>query len=416
MLNFYRNPEVKSITFKFLIFNLVLIIIFSIFIKIEINNMKQLYINQNIAIAGKILKKNPSFEKDIIPIFTKGASKESLDSGKSILAKYGFNENINYIYIKPFNDYYKDLTVKAIIFIIFSFLFIYLITIKGYKNIFTKVQTISSSAEKIIDGDFHVHLEENLEGNFYILNHQFNEMAKKLAKSIEVLKKEKLFLKNIISDISHQLKTPLSSLILFNEILATEKDIEPDVKNDFIEKSGEQLSRMEWLIINLLKLARLEADAINFNIICAPINTTIEKSISPLLIYAKEKNQTINIENKKNLLLNHDVNWTSEALSNIIKNSIEHTEPNGTISIKFEETPLCIEIFIKDNGEGISSKDLPRIFDRFYKSENSTNPTSIGIGLSLSKAIIEIQGGSISVDSTSGKGTEFTITFLKSII
>lgn len=416
MRSLYKNPEVKSITTKFLVCNIFLIVTLSVFLKIEINNMKQLYVNQNIALAGKILEKEPSLKEDIIPIFTKGASKEAFDLGKSILANYGFNENSTYVSIKTFDNYYKLLTIKVLLFIMFSFALIYMIIIKGYKDIFNKIQDISFSAEKIIDGDFSVQLEENLEGDFYILNHQFNTMTKQLKKSIEVLKKEKLFLKDIISDISHQLKTPLSSLILFNEILDTKENIEPSIKKDFIKKSSEQLSRMEWLIINLLKLARLEADAVNFNIVKAPIKTTIEQCISPLLIYAKEKNQTITIENKTNLLLNHDINWTSEAFSNIIKNSIEHTKPKGTIHINFDETPLCIQIYVKDNGNGIAPKDLPKIFDRFYKSEASTNPTSIGIGLSLSKAIIEGQGGSIEASSTPGKGTEFIITFLKSII
>src|SRR3712207_279021 len=135
-------------------------------------------------------------------------------------------------------------------------------------------------------------------------------MAKRLKNSIERLKKDKLFLKNIISDISHQLKTQLSSLILFNDMLLTKDNLDLNVKKDFLQKSSEQLSRMEWLIINLLKLARVEGGAITFNKIESPIYKTLEQSIAPLLIKADEKKQDIIINSDKDILLKHDTNWS----------------------------------------------------------------------------------------------------------
>ena len=412
----YNNPEVKSITTKFLIMSLVVMIFLFIFMKIEINNFKNLYIEQNTALAGKILSKHPSLKDELIPIFTKGASKEEISIGKLTLSKYNLNNYKDYIYEKPMDTYYKSLFLKSSLLSILILFVFYLIIICDYKNVFFKIRNISNAAEQIVNGNFNITLDENDEGDFSILNHHFHEMAKRLKNNIERLKKDKLFLKNIISDISHQLKTPLSSLILFNDMLLTRDNLDLNVKKDFLQKSSEQLSRMEWLIINLLKLARVEGGAITFNKIESPIYKTLEQSIAPLLIKADEKKQDIIINSDKDILLKHDTNWSAEALSNIIKNSIEHTPCNGMISITTDESPLYVQIFIKDTGIGISPNDLPKIFDRFYKSKTQSNPNSIGIGLSLSKAIIEGQGGNITVESSLNHGTEFCITFLKHII
>lgn len=240
-------------------------------------------------------------------------------------------------------------------------------------------------------------------------------MINRLNNSVKKLKEEKLFLKNIISDISHQLKTPLASLIMFNDLMKN-KDMSLEDKNYFLNLSEEQLKRMEWLIISLLKLSRLEAKVIKFDIKSNPIYITIMKSISPIKEKAREKNISINLKLDEKIRFNHDLNWTAEALTNIIKNSIEHTKNGGYINIKIYETPLAIFISIEDNGEGIPKNLIPKIFKRFYKGENSTNPTSIGIGLSLSKRIIESQNGSINVESEIKKGTKFNITFLKTVI
>lgn len=416
MKTLYNNPEIKSLTLRFLIISLGVFIFLYIFIKIEINDFKNLYIEQNTALAGKILSKYPNLKNDLIPIFTKGASTEEIILGEKSLLKYNLTNYTDCIYHQSINVYYINLFMKLSLFLLILLFLLYFITVTSYKKVFFKIRHISSSAEKIVNGDFAITLDENDEGDFSILNHHFHEMAKRLKSSIERLTKDKLFLKNIISDISHQLKTPLSSLILFNDMLLTKDNLDLNIKKDFLQKSSEQLSRMEWLIINLLKLARVEGGAITFNKIKQPIYKTIEQSISPLLIKGSEKNQDIIIHSNKNTVLEHDIDWSAEALSNIVKNSIEHTPCNGVISITTDESPLYVQIYIKDTGIGIPPNELPKIFNRFYKSKTQSNSNSIGIGLSLSKAIIEGQDGNITVKSSLNHGTEFCITFLKHTI
>jgi len=185
---------------------------------------------------------------------------------------------------------------------------------------------------------------------------------------------------------------------------------------DLLKSSSEQLDRMDWLCKNLLKLARLEAGSVEFNKKDCFLFETLKKSLSPLLIKAHEKQQEISLRVNENINFKHDTEWMAEAFTNIIKNAIEHTSSGGNIKIIAMETLLSVQIIIKDNGEGIPKKEISKIFNRFYKGENSTNPASIGIGLALSKTIIEAQQGSISVKSEEGKGTEFSIIFLKTVI
>lgn len=203
--------------------------------------------------------------------------------------------------------------------------------------------------------------------------------------------------------------------MMFNEIISDDKTSNDD-KKYFLKLSYEQLKRMEWLIISLLKLGRLESGSIEFNMKNTPLYVTINKSILSLSEKAKQKNIKIIKNVNENINLYHDSEWTSEAILNIVKNAIEHTNQGGKIEIYAEETPLCISFYIKDNGEGIPKNIIGRIFDRFYKSENTVNPTSIGIGLSMSKAVIQAQNGSVYAESKEGYGTKFTITFLKKVI
>jgi len=168
-------------------------------------------------------------------------------------------------------------------------------------------------------------------------------MSKILKHSIEGLKREKVFLKNIISDISHQLKTPLSSVIMFNEIMVNDLVIKEEDRKKLVEQSQEKLNRMEWLILNLLKLARLEAGTIEFDVRENCLGNTIDKSLAPLLVKAENKKQCIKIDGNKAVVLRHDIDWTAETISNIVKNAIEHTDINGQIQVKIDETPLCVE-------------------------------------------------------------------------
>ena len=332
------------------------------------------------------------------------------------MEKYNYNENLDIGDIPLIRASSKKLLYNIVIINITFFTIMFFIIIFDYKKILSKINIISNGVEKVLEGEYDMMLEGGDEGEFSILYNQLNLLVNRLIENMEKLKKEKEFLKNIVSDISHQLKTPLSSIIMLNELMISKEDMDEETKVKFLNKTSEQLTRMEWLIVNLLKIARIEAGAINYKIKNQPVIITINKAISPLKESANKKNQNIIIEEEGKVYLNHDSDWMTEAIGNIIKNAIEHTKDYGTISIEIKESPLLVNIVIRDNGAGIKKEELPYIFERFYKGKNEVKPISIGIGLTLSKSIIESNGGSISVKSTEGEGTEFTITFLKSII
>jgi signal transduction histidine kinase len=416
MISYFRNPELKEIAIKLLILQFLFSIGMFLFISSEMNVLNKRIINQNSTIVGQILSRHPELEQDIIRYVTSYPSREDVELGKKVLKQYGYSESIAVSAQPVFRNFYHSFQLRG-----FTLITLYLIPLFGlifyeYRKLFGKVKNISLAAESVIDGDYSTLLPEDREGEFGILGHNFNTMANRLKLSLERLKDEKIFLKNIISDISHQLKTPLSSLVAMNELLL-EGRVKEELKEDFLEKSRTQLNRMEWLIINLLKMARLEAGAIEFRREKLPLLAPVQRAVYALRDKAEAKEQKIITEGSlESACFTGDEEWTAEALINIIKNCIEHTGSGGEIRISLEETPIFSRILIQDNGEGIDKKDIPRIFERFYQGSNAVKTESVGIGLALSKAILEGQGGVISVQSEKGKGTKFTITFLKGII
>ncbi|WP_073196683.1 sensor histidine kinase [Caloranaerobacter azorensis] len=411
MSRFLNNPEVKRIIIKLIAFQIILTILVFYIINIRIDNLKNNMIDNNIAVIGKILSIHPELEEEIIGYFTGRVSDVEMKKGMDIASKYHFTKELPIEVFSYLYNFEKNFYIIAGIFLFLSLAAILFIVLIEYKNIFRKVNIISQKAEDVVNGEIEA-LPEDGEGDFSILYHNFNNMTNRLKLTIEALDREKIYLKDIISDISHQLKTPLSSLIILNDIMLT-RDIDRKKREEFLYKSREQLERMQWLIINLLKLAKMEVGAVKFNYYNENIIDTIKGSVSLLKPTIDKKNQQITIDtNKDNIVLKHDSEWLKEAFVNIIKNSSEHTPDNGRISISIDDTPVFTKVIIEDTGEGIKREELPNIFKRFYKASNAKSD-SIGIGLSLAKTIIESHGGEIWVESKEGEGTRFIITFLK---
>lgn len=254
--------------------------------------------------------------------------------------------------------------------------------------------------------------QEQEEGEVSILRTNIYKAASMLSYQNELLKKDKIRLADSIADISHQLKTPLTSMLVMNDLIKSEDD--PAKREEFLETQSNQLDRMNWLVQTLLKLSKLDAGTIELKKEEITAKNLISSALKPLEIQMELKN----IETKavtSDITLNCDINWTLEAIRNIIKNCYEHMESGGTLKIEADDTNLFSRITIKDTGCGIAKEDIPHIFERFYKGKNS-GKDSVGIGLALSKAIIEDQHGEIRVSSTEGVGTTFDIRFYKTII
>ena len=284
---------------------------------------------------------------------------------------------------------------------------IYIIGIFAFKHIYKKITLLRIK----LNEDSKIGFDDKLsEGEIGKLADAISNLENKLTDSEVKQLKEKEFLRDIISDISHQIKTPVASLTVFNDILINEID---EKHKPMIEQSGLQIERIKWLVLSMLQLARIEAASIEFDIKDYFFEDIIKSCIDILAVKAKEKNINFNL-NVKNETVRVDNEWFKEALINIIKNAIEYSPENNEIDIEINKTPMETRIYIKDYGVGIPESDRLNIFKRFYTvHSNQVNPNSVGLGLALSKSIIEGMNGRIWVESryrTECKGDEKSYT------
>lgn len=412
MKGYFINSELKKSS-AVLVTLMALFLILQIgILKVHNERLKEDYIKSIGAITARVIEADPSLEKSIMPIVTKGIDEEDAGKGKVILAKYGLSaalENELFPYVNT--TVKKDNISIAILFIAMAailFIFNYL----QYGVFYKRVRRLTVGAKKVVEGEYDLTISEIKEGDFSKLAIAFNSMREIIRNNIGELKKEKQFLAELISDISHQLKTPLSSMIIYNDIMIN-KELSKEQREKFLIDNQNQLQRMKWLIQSILKLAKLDAKAIELDKEQQSLNDTIQEAVDALDSKAAEGKVYVKFIEKGEIVFEHDRLWLEEALINIVKNGIEHTGEGGTISIEAIENPIYRRIIIEDTGEGIREEDLPNIFKRFYKVKTSRKSDSVGIGLALAKSIIEAHNGVIEVQSKLGQGTRFAITFLK---
>lgn len=280
------------------------------------------------------------------------------------------------------------------------------------KKRYQKINELNNYLSLVCSGNYDLNINENTEGELSILKNNLYKVITILQTQKEKLAKDKTSLAESLADISHQIKTPLTSIMMMTDLL---KDESNEAKRaEFLSIIETQLDKMKWLIITLLKLSKLDAGTIELKSEKQSVKDVINESLTPFLIALEFKN--IRLENTANdFVFNGDKNWSIEAFGNIIKNCIEHTDNGGTLSITSGSTNIYDSIFISDNGCGISKEDLPHIFERFYYGKNSSK-NSIGIGLALAKTIFEKQRTVIKVNSTLGVGTTFEVRFYKAIV
>ncbi|WP_404333199.1 sensor histidine kinase [Mesobacillus maritimus] len=289
----------------------------------------------------------------------------------------------------------------------------------GCTVIFTKwryreIEKLSGYLQQISSGDYYLDVRDNFEGELSILKSQIYKVTKMLSEQGAVLHEDKAKLTNAISDISHQLKTPLTSMMVMADLLR-DKNLDDQKRAEFTRNLQIQLERMEWLVSSLLKLSKIDAGTIAFKKEKVMVKELVQTAVEPLLVPMDVKMQHLDIRGDDTVSFLGDFNWTSEALINIIKNCVEHTAEEGEISIQFSENALFSEITIADNGKGIAKEDLPYIFKRFYKGKNASDD-SVGIGLAMAHSIITSQQGDIEVQSYPSVGTKFQIKFYKQVI
>lgn len=303
-----------------------------------------------------------------------------------------------------------SLPTKTLLLLIPSLLISYIVTwIYLYKQS-NRIKNLSKYMNNILNNNYSLDIRDYEEGDLSNLKNDIYKMTVKLKEQSDLSQKDKKYLEEILSDISHQLKTPLTSMYVINDVLISDKKITPEKKQEFLIKNRRELERIEWLVTTLLKMSRLDSGSEQIKTTNISLKTLFKRVLEPLEIPIELKNQNLVLEYDPEIIVNIDLNWTTEAFINILKNAHEHTKENGTIIIRSNDTPIYTEIEIIDNGEGIDPKDLPHIFERFYKGKS--NKESIGIGLNMAKKVINLEKGDIKATSTK-EGTIFNIKFYK---
>lgn len=356
-------------------------------------------------LVAVMLEKYPDIsEKEIAEILN---NKTEYTDNSEFLNKYGIYPEKDWV---SYNNQgsYKYVVISAIICLAFgiAFIVVFLLYLKMQKQ---QTMDIAKRIERINLGDYSLQIDRNSEDELSLLDNQIYRTAVKFREQAENSNKDKENLQKSLSDISHQLKTPLTSIIVMVDNILDDDDMPLEIRREFLSDIKHNTSTVSFLVQSLLTLSKLDAEAIRFKYADVDVKSFIDECIKNTAVMAEICNVSVETLCDDTYKLNCDKKWLCEAVTNIIKNCIEHSQ-NGNIKITADQNKLYTKISIKDNGSGITKEDLPHIFERFYKGKNSSDD-SVGIGLSLAKTIIEKQGGYISVSSELNKGSEFVIKF-----
>ena len=389
---------------KVIIFLIVFIVI-SVSANIFLYKTYTKKINENVlSIISLAKEKSPDIsENEIISILN------NTNSYNSELNKYGVYSNDIYMLENTRVFYYVFIISNGLSIVVLGAVLTWMILAYS-KNRKNKIDEITEYIKEINKRKYELKLDENTEDELSILQNELYKITVLLKEQSENAIKDKANIKDNLSDISHQLKTPLTSITIMLDNILDDKNMSEQTRTEFLTDIRNQIENINFLIISLLKLSRFDANVIKFNkenINVKKILMEIQKNLQTI---ASKNNVLIEIVGEDDISFVGDYKWEMEALSNIIKNGIESLNENGKIKISFRKLSVYTEIIIEDNGKGIEAKDLKHIFNRFYKGQNSSED-SIGIGLSLSKKIIEMDDGYIKVDSEVGSGTKFVIKY-----
>ena len=370
-------------------------------------NFQQELLLHDYGVAGHLLNNESELS---ISAFTSQLNENDIERGKEALVSIGYDETTSMRFLPAVQTYRNQAMLSIFLLLVFLFGVIYLSLFLYLRRQHKAFSNAENTIRQFLDGNTTSRIECSQAGDWYSLFHAINEMATILSAHAENQRQTKEFLQEIISDVSHQIKTPLSALKMYHEIIESHKDDAATVSS-FTEKSQREIKRMEDVIYTLLKLARLDAGIIQMEKAPENLSVLMQDVLERFETWAEGEHKTITLSGKEDVVLSCDALWVSEAIGNIVKNALEHTENGGHIEVKWSQSPLMTQIEISDDGKGIHPEDLYNIFKRFYRSRFSSDVHGIGLGLPLAKSIVEAHGGTISVTSSLGAGTTFTLNF-----
>lgn len=398
--------ELKKYIISTLIVFICLFVLFLFLNIYEYKTYTKNFNNKISAIINVIKKDYPKItDKEIIKIINNDTLKTN-----DFFNKYGIDVNNKSILIKNDRDYHKFLAIN-LSFLTITVVILLIIYIRYNYKKEKDIKDIIKCIEQINKKNYEIQIDSISEDELSILKNEIYKTTIMLKEAAENSSKDKLNLKKSLEDISHQLKTPLTSILVMLDNIIEDSNMEEKIRNDFIVDIKRNVLNINFLVQSLLKLSKFDANAIHFVKQENDLKTIIEESIKNVSTLCDLRNINIKLNIKENSKIICDDKWQIEALTNIIKNAIEHSKNNSNIIINIENNNVYSMIEVIDFGEGIAKKDIKHIFERFYRCKN-TKTDSIGIGLALAKTIIEEDKGTISVESNKLE-TKFIVKYYK---
>ncbi|WP_251862061.1 HAMP domain-containing sensor histidine kinase [Clostridium sp. Marseille-Q2269] len=343
---------------------------------------KKNFYEKTAQLIGAGVNDNSDIEQALVSALKKKNSTD-INKGRKVLEKYSYVEDFK----SNFNNYQMFNKIVISILLLIALLFFYFVGSLVILNIIKRrrIHNLAEYIYNINQGIYKMQIEKK-EDEFSILEDELYKTVMMLRESREKERKEKEKLCNNLADISHQLKTPLTSMSLMVELL--ESSYIEGEESLYIESISAQIQRLNYLVSSLLIISKIDADAMILEYASINVDELVHVAVEPLHLMIEKKNQQLFIKDNSDIFFTGDFHWINEAILNIVKNCSEHTPNGGEISIDYKQTPICTQITIEDNGTGFHKKDIPNIFTRFYKGVNSSKD-SVGIGLAVANSIIK---------------------------
>lgn len=400
-----NNVYLRKYLLKSLCAIMFFIILLCLVNKVEYNKYKY-NTNQKInGIVAKIQGKYPEIEKEEIIEILNSNNKDNLFN------EYGYDINKD-SYINQNNEVYIKFNILKIFILLLSFIILIYLFVRYYFKRDNEIEKIIKCLEKINQKNYEIDINDVSEDKLSILKHEIYKTTVMLKENTEKANQDKINLKNSLQDISHQLKTPLTSSIIMLDNIIDDLENDIEIKPEFIKKVKKDISKISFLIQSILKLSMFESNTITFIRKETPVKKIINSSIENIENLCDLKNIKIVVKDKSKNKIYCDYRWQVEALTNILKNALDYSFNDSIIIVEVDKNNTYTQIKIKDFGKGMSEDETINIFKRFYKGKNSSSDSN-GIGLSLAKAIIEKDNGIVIVNSLKGEGTTFSIKYFK---
>ena len=400
-----NNVYLRKYLLKSLCAIMFFIILLCLVNKVEYNKYKY-NTNQKInGIVAKIQEKYPEIGKEEIIEILNSNNKDN------VFNEYGYDINKD-SYINQNNEVYIKFNILKIFILLLSFMILIYLFVRYYFKRDNEIEKIIKCLEKINQKNYEIDINNVSEDKLSILKHEIYKTTVMLKENTEKANQDKINLKNSLQDISHQLKTPLTSSIIMLDNIIDDLENDIEIKPEFIKKVKKDISKISFLIQSILKLSMFESNTITFIRKEIPVKKIINSSIENIENLCDLKNIKIVVKDRSKNKIYCDYRWQVEALTNILKNAVDYSFNDSIIIVEVDKNNTYTQIKIKDFGKGMSEDETINIFKRFYKGKNSSSDSN-GIGLSLAKAIIEKDNGRVIVNSLKGEGTTFSIKYFK---